>query len=356
MTASHELINELRASRPVAPARLRANVREVATSDARPRFRQRPSFAPRRIALVAVPAVVVLGLASAGVVGLTQPGGQHAAVEKTLTQRPAAPSGRQNGVAGALAPSATPEAAGGTGSFGPSVAGDAVGPTPGRAQQVTATLTVEVSNSDGVSSAAQDALDVTRSLGGHVVSASVTTGEEGRATLTVRIPVTKFQQAIVSFSALGKITSQQINVDDLQESLDSLTQRAASLRSQIIGLTAKLDSTTLDSETRARLDARRRTLRSELRELRRRIAATNAEARFATVQLTVITPDALGVVPGTSRLHRTLHGALNALVWEGVVALAIVIVVAPLALVTLAVWLGHRLYRRREDERLLAEA
>jgi len=46
--------------------------------------------------------------------------------------------------------------------------------------------------------------------------------------------------------------------------------------------------------------------------------------------------------------------ALNVLAWEGVVALGLLIVLAPFALVALAAWLGRRLYRRHEDERLLA--
>ena len=46
--------------------------------------------------------------------------------------------------------------------------------------------------------------------------------------------------------------------------------------------------------------------------------------------------------------------ALNVLAWEAVIALGILIVFAPFALVGLAAWLGRRLYRRHEDERLLA--
>ena len=75
---------------------------------------------------------------------------------------------------------------------------------------------------------------------------------------------------------------------------------------------------------------------------------------MATISLAVVTPGALGVVPAASRLDRTLDEALDVLVWEGVIALAVAIVLAPLALLVAAAWLGHRLFRRREDERLLA--
>ena len=162
------------------------------------------------------------------------------------------------------------------------------------------------------------------------------------------------QDAIVQLSALGRIVSQQVTIDDLQATLDTLERRERSVRAQIALVSARLETETLDAPTRARLEARLQTLRSELRQLRRDTAATSAEARMATIQVSVVTPGVLGAVPVPSRLDRTLDEALNVLVWEGVVALAIAIVAAPFALVIAATWLGRSLYRRREEERLLA--
>ncbi|HXF98240.1 MAG TPA: DUF4349 domain-containing protein, partial [Gaiellaceae bacterium] len=231
-----------------------------------------------------------------------------------------------------------------------------VGPTPGRAQRVSASLTVEVRDPEAVSRAAREALELARRLGGHVLSASVVTGDEGNATLTLRIPAARVQEAVVALSSLGRLASQQVQVDDLQEQLERLRRRARSVRSQVARIAARLESTPLDAETRAVLRARLRTLREELRELRRGIAATNAEARMATVQVAIVTPDALGAAPVPSRLDRALDEALGVLVWEAVVALALLVVAAPLVLAALALWAGRRLYRRREEERLLQRA
>ena len=96
------------------------------------------------------------------------------------------------------------------------------------------------------------------------------------------------------------------------------------------------------------------TLRSELTELRTGISSTEAEARMSTIQLAVVTPGAFGAVAPPSRIDRTIDEALNVLAWEGVVALGLLIVLAPFAFVAFAAWLGRRLYRRREEERLLA--
>ena len=75
---------------------------------------------------------------------------------------------------------------------------------------------------------------------------------------------------------------------------------------------------------------------------------------MSTIQLTVVTPGAFGAVAPPARLDRTIDEALNVLLWEGVIVLALLIVMAPFALVAFAAWLGRRLYRRREEERLLA--
>jgi hypothetical protein len=348
---SPDLINELKAGRPAAPQALRARVREISAQSPAPTRRALwPKLGP--VFRIAVPAVVTLAVVSAGVLGVARSGGIDDTFSKTgtsvdtptiLPDQPGMAAPTQE-----LAPARDQSSGAGTTGTTP------IAPDTTRAQRVSATLTVEVPTSDGVSRAAQDALTLTRRLGGHVVSASVSTGDEGSAALTLRVPVAKVQDAIVQLSALGRIVSQQVAIDDLQASLDTLERRERSVRAQIALVTARLESETLDAPTRARLESRLQTLRSELRQLRRDTAATNAEARMATIQVSVVTPGVLGAVPVPSRLDRALDEALNILVWEGVVALAIAIVATPFALVIAATWLGRKLYRRREDERLLA--
>jgi len=340
---SPDLIHELKATRPAAPTALRARVREIAAEKATPRasFWPQLRLPVRRIALVAVPAAAAVAIASAGVLGLARSDGEVA----VLRDR----AGTNESFEKSVPQAATPETLQGNLSQD-----SAIAPDLGRAQRVSATLTVEVADSDGVSQAAQKALTLTESLGGHVVSANVSTGDEGSAALTVRIPVAKVQDAIVQLSALGRIVSQQVTIDDLQATLDTLEQRERSVRAQIALVTTRLETESLDASTRARLESRLQTLRAELRQLQRDTAATSAEARMATIQLSVVTPGVLGAVPVPSRLDRTLDEALNVLLWEGVVALAIVIVAAPFALLLLAMWLGRRFYRRREEDRLLA--
>ncbi|HUG64299.1 MAG TPA: DUF4349 domain-containing protein, partial [Gaiellaceae bacterium] len=178
--------------------------------------------------------------------------------------------------------------------------------------------------------------------------------EEGSASITVRVPVDRVQDAITGLSGLGRIVTQQVTVDDLQQTLDQLAQREASVRGQIARIQARLRTESLDAPTEAVLRARLQTFRAELTALRAGISSTEAEASMSTIQLTVVTPGAFGAVAPPSRIDRAVDEALNILAWEAVIALGILIVLAPFALVGFAAWLGRRLYRRHGEERLLA--
>jgi hypothetical protein len=347
---SPDLIRELQATRPQAPAGLRERVRELGARESSKRSRLRPPITLRRPSLVALPlaAALAIALGTAGVVGLADSGGDRES--STLSSTDAAEK-----ATGAPTPSPQTTTLESLSRADQAlVPGAAVGTTPGRTQDVEATLMLKVAGSDAVSRATQQALDLTKALGGHVVSASVTTGDAANASLTLRIPVAKTEDAIVRLSALGTIVSQQVSIEDLQETIDAFVRRARNAQQQIVRITARLESESLSAEERAALELRRKNLRSQLRSYRGTIATTKAEGRFATVQVSVVTPDSLGAVPAPSRLDRTLDRALEILVWEGVVALAVMLVAAPFAILGLAAWLARHVYRKREDERLLA--
>src|SRR6188508_2198493 len=72
MIPSPDLIDELQASRPVAPAALRARVRETARAPRAASPWERFRLPVRRVAVVAAPAVLALALVSAGAVGLSR--------------------------------------------------------------------------------------------------------------------------------------------------------------------------------------------------------------------------------------------------------------------------------------------
>src|SRR5688572_25100377 len=199
MTSSPDLIHELRASRPSAPLELRARVREITATQPKPKAVPWASwrFPGRRSVLVAVPAAVALAFATAGVIGLAN---SDAPTRESLAQRDPADTFPAQSAPSSESGKALDQALSGSG----------VPAGADRAQKMSATLTVEVPDSNAVSRAAQDALNLTRSLGGFVVTSSVATGDQGNASITVRVPVDRVQDAIANLSGLGRIVSQQV--------------------------------------------------------------------------------------------------------------------------------------------------
>jgi Domain of unknown function (DUF4349) len=339
----NEIVDELRAARPHASDALRLQVMTIAARPVPRRRTLHERFGGRRRLALLVPAGAALAMTAAVAIGISRSGSP--------------------GTVGTAAPESAARSAGATGESlaAPPTAADAAtaqkaapGPVAGRAQRYSAALSLQVEDTDALSEATQRALAIARDLGGYVVSVHYATGDDGAASLTLRVPSASAADAVTRLSSLGTILAQNVQIDDLQESLDGLDRRQQQVRARIAALTAAIDRAESDAE-RARLEEQRAQARTELRELRASRAATAAEARNATVQLDLRTKETGAAVPGSgSRLGRALDKALAVLAWEGVVLLAVAIAAAPFALVALAAWATRRTRRRREEERLLA--
>lgn len=343
---STELITELQGARPTADPGLRERVRAIAAAEALERRPVFARFSVRRASLVLVPTMAVMLLAVAGVAGLLDSGSrpQVVAVGREAVQRASSQGATQ-----ALAPQ--PKTGAGTAD----AAAPTPAPTPGRAQRYSAELTLSVKNIDALSSATQQALRITRDLGGFLVTASYATSDTGVSSLMLRVPTARVQDAVVRLSDLGKIVAQQVQIDDLQGQVDELTKSETTLRERIARLSARLASSGLDPETRATLESRRGAARSELARVRGAHAQVAAEARYATIQLTLQTRTASVVPAVSSRWDRALDRAREILVLEAMVVLYTLVVVGPLLLVSVIGVLGRRGLRRRQDEHLLSE-
>jgi hypothetical protein len=346
MTA--ELITELQATRPVADIALRDRVRAIAAATPAQRSPRFTRFSLRRFVLVAVPATAVVLLAVAGVAGLLN------SDSKPQSLATAAGDRRQLKTVTANQELAPPVAVGAAAATDAAAPAATPAPTAGRAQRYSAQLTLSVKDVDALSRATQQALQITRDLGGYLVTASYATSNTGVSSLTLKVPTANVQDAIVRLSGLGKIVAQQVQIDDLQGQVDELTKRETALRGQIARLSARLAAPGLDPATQATLEARRDAARSALAQVRVARAQVNAEARYATIQLNVQTTQS-SVVPVTpSRFDSGVDRAIEILALEAVIVLYALVIVGPLALFALIAWLGRRTYRRRQDDALLS--
>jgi len=348
---SETLLSEIRASRPEAPAALRARVRALSVREPmREPFLDRIRFnwGWRRLVLVA-PAAVAVALLAGGMIGLTRGdvGGrdESAARPDSFQAEAAAPPSSE------LAPPATRALAPSAKDAGS--AGGTVAPVPGQLQRFEAELSLRVDDVEELSDATKRAQQTARDHGGSVASLQYDAPSQGVGTaqITLRIPTAKVQGALAELSQLGTIVGQRYGIDDLQQQADSLQTQIEQTQGRLAQLLTQLENPKLSPADRAVLQSRLTAARQKLTGLREALRSTRAEGGTSTVYLTLTTEEIQAVPGGGGRLE----GVKEVLAWEAIALLYAVVVAGPFVLLGLLVWLLIKLLRRRETARLLEQ-
>ncbi len=335
-----KLARELRAAQPVASPELRERIEALAPPRTR---RTLPSL--RRLAPALALGALAASLGVAAVIGVvhsgSKPGSQVAAL-RTQTGSPRTTT-ESFGVLtekGLPAQSTLDSRQ------------RALSPAKGRLQQYDASLTLRVKDADELSQRTQQAMRLTRRLGGYVASASFDVpGRRGVSTLVLRVPIDRVQGALAQFAGYGTLLSQKISVRDLQQRVDAQAARIAALRRSIAAIEERLRGQ-LSFDERARLERLLAVEETRLSALQKRRAATVRRAELARVAVTFVTPrPQAGAAP--SRLDRTLDDAGSVLVRELELLLYALVVTGPLLVVGGAAIALGRAQRRRSDRRLL---
>ncbi len=318
-----KLAEELRAAQPVAPPVLRERVRAL---EPPPRRSFELDLPWRRLMPAMGIAVLAAAVGVAGVFGIVH--GSRSAHRATV-----APQVHQKATKRSL-PSRRANLQATDKAFGAAVLA-VPAPNSDRLQQYDASLRVRVRHQEELSKRTQDALRLTRKLGGYVVWANYAApSRSGNSNLSLKIPIEHVQAAIAAFSGYGTLVRQRIVLKDLQQRVDDLAARIQRLRSRI-----------------ARGDGRPQD-RARLAQLSRARSSTVKRAQIASVALTMVTGHKAAAAPA-SRFHRTIDADGSVLVRELELLLYALVVAGPLLAIGGVGILAGRGVRRRSDQRLL---
>jgi hypothetical protein len=352
---SDAILTELR-SLPGAPEGLRERVR--ALPEPKPRFAWTlPRIDVRRVVLVAAPAILAIGFGAAALNGLVE--------GSSTSPQPVALQAEQHGANGdgatlragtEKAPPTFKAATVPTFAPAPLDRAQALPPSTTRLNKYNAWLRVRV-DADRLSKATSSAMKIARGYGGYVASVDMNTpGKSGTASLVLRIPVTKVEDAVLRLGNLGEVKAQRVRIEDLQRQANQLEREILKLQTTIIGLQRKLGGN-LSAEDRLRLRYQLDAAKQELAQKTKAHTSTVREGTLATVSLTFVAPQAAAAVPNRpGRLDRTISNAGDFLVRELSWILYALIVVGPIAVLAAVAVFGVRSARRRSDARLLESA
>lgn len=192
---------------------------------------------------------------------------------------------------------------------------------------------------------------LTAQVGGFITNSSISGGNDQIrvATLEIKIPVTKYDEAVSSLSTIGKVETVNSTAQDVGEEFVDVSARvknAARLEERLITLlstrTGKLDEVLRVERELARV-------REEIERYEGRLRYLSARVAMSTLSITVHEPaPLLGNTPGENPIAAALRRA-----WKNFVALfagfiASLGVVIPLALLALAAWMGYRRWKSRK--------
>jgi hypothetical protein len=360
-----DLVRELRGARPQVPAALAQRVARLSLDE--------PVAAPRRAvrrwrpSLVAVPAFALLVAGVGAGLFLTRDQPRQSATPRPEATQTVVQQGRTYGTAVHGAPATKKSLAQPLQALSPATTGEqdsvtaaTVAPPPFRPTDIHASYRLHLKDAHALAQATQRAMRIVRGYGGYVVSAQTSEPGDGQAdsTLVLRVPIGHVQQAIARLSALGEILEQNVSLRDLGAPIKQARTRAESLRAELASLEHTLATQLLSPEQRARLEGQVAVDKARLKAALIQARDLSKQARLAKIQLELTTRSDKAAVapPKPGQAHRTLTRAWHLLGRELAFVLAALLVLSPLAVLGALAFAGRRIWRRREEARLLAKA
>ena len=187
-------------------------------------------------------------------------------------------------------------------------------------------------------------------VGGYIANSSISGGRDQirQATLELKIPAPRYDQAVGSLSTIGKVETVNSTAQDVGEEFVDVTARVSNARRLEERLITLLSTRTGKLDEVLRVERELARVREEIERYEGRLRFLSTRVATSTLTITVHEPaPILGNAPGDNPIAAAVRRA-----WKNFVALvagliASLGVVIPLALLGLAAWMGYKRWKSR---------
>lgn len=187
-------------------------------------------------------------------------------------------------------------------------------------------------------------------FGGYITNTSVSGGRDQirQATIEVKIPAARYEEAVGSLSTIGKVETVNSTAQDVGEEFVDVTARVNNARRLEDRLITLLSNRTGKLDEVLRVERELARVREEIERYEGRLRYLGSRVATSTLTITVHEPSPiLGNDPGQNPIVAALRRAWRNFVGLIAAVIASLGVVIPLALIGLAGWMGYRRWRRR---------
>ena len=187
-------------------------------------------------------------------------------------------------------------------------------------------------------------------VGGYIANSSISGGRDQirQATLELKIPAPRYDQAVGSLSTIGKVETVNSTAQDVGEEFVDVTARVSNARRLEERLITLLSTRTGKLDEVLRVERELARVREEIERYEGRLRYLSTRVATSTLTITVHEPaPMLGNTPGVNPIAAAMRRA-----WRNFVGLVAALIeslgiVIPLALLGLAGWMGYRRWKRR---------
>jgi hypothetical protein len=206
-------------------------------------------------------------------------------------------------------------------------------------------VSVEVDSLDAAMAAVRQ---LAATLGGYLGNVSVASGEYQvrSATMELRIPATRFDDAMAGMVPLGKVESSSSTAEDVGEEFVDISARVANSRRLEERLVSLLATRTGKLEDVLAVERELARVREEIERYEGRIRFLRSRVATSTISVTVHEREPIINTPGTSVIGEAFKDMWRNFVGFIAALIASLGVVVPVAVIGMVGFLGWRRWRR----------